>query len=76
MSAEYASNVLPDCLPTVMMARVVIAQMLMLVERMIAVLDDYLVPSQFFASSPLAVLMSTAASPSLYTVTLSLPVAD
>jgi hypothetical protein len=74
-SAEYASDMLPDCSPTVMMARFVFARIIMLVKHMIAVLDDHLVPSQPVAPSRPTVLMSTVASPSPYTVTLALPVA-
>ena len=74
-SAEYASDMLPDCSPTVMMARFVFARILMLVKHMIAVLDDHPVPSQPVAPSRPTVLMSTVASPSPYTVTRALPVA-
>ena len=50
-SAEYALDMLPDCLPTVMMARFEFARMHMLFKHMIAVLDDHSVPSQPVAPS-------------------------
>jgi len=75
-SAEYASNMLLDCSPTVLISRFVFARMLMLAAKhMIAVLDDHSVPSHPVAPSRSTVLMSTVASPSPYTVTRALPVA-
>jgi hypothetical protein len=65
---------LPDRSPTVMMTWFVFACLLMLVMHVIAVFDDHSVPSQPVSPSRPIVLMSTAASPRPYTVTLALPV--
>jgi hypothetical protein len=66
---------LPDRSPTVMMTRFEFAWLLMLVKHVTAVLDDQSVLSQPVSPNRPILLMSTAASPRPYTVTLALPVA-